>query len=92
MRTHEDKSLDIAVPDAAAVGAQDAADERGGVVVLDLPPRALGCQPCLDSIRRGELLASWPTACRGLVGAFVLTSMAVAPSGYLARRRGASSR
>ena len=77
-------SLDIAVPDAAALGAQDAADERGVVVVLDLPPRALGCQPCLDSIQHGELLASWPTACRGLVGAFVITSMAVAPSGYLA--------
>jgi hypothetical protein len=25
------------------------------VVVLDLPPRVLRCQPCLDSIRHGEL-------------------------------------
>jgi len=35
---HEGESFDVAVCDAAAVGAQDAADERGVLVVLDRPP------------------------------------------------------
>ena len=34
---HEAQGLDVAVADAAAAGAQDAADERGVLVVLDLP-------------------------------------------------------
>jgi hypothetical protein len=34
---HEGQGLDVAVPDSMAVGAQDAADERGVLVVLDLP-------------------------------------------------------
>ena len=38
----EDQGLDIAVSDAAAESAQDAADECGVLVVLDLPPGRLG--------------------------------------------------
>jgi hypothetical protein len=49
---HEGQGLDVAVSDAAAVGAQNAADECG---VLDLPSRAFWCQSCLDSVRPGEL-------------------------------------
>jgi hypothetical protein len=52
---HEGQGLDVAVPDAAAVGAQNAADERGVVGVLDLPSRTFRCQLCLDSARPGEL-------------------------------------
>ena len=37
---HEGQGLDVAVPDAA-VGAQDAADECGVLVVLDVPPWAI---------------------------------------------------
>jgi hypothetical protein len=47
---HEDQGLDVAVPDAACVGAQDAAEE---CAVLDLPPRTFRCQPGLDSVRPG---------------------------------------
>ena len=35
---HEDQGLNITVSDAAAVGAQDAPDERGILIVLDQPP------------------------------------------------------
>jgi hypothetical protein len=35
---HEAKSFHIAVCHTSAVGAQDAADERGVLVVLDRPP------------------------------------------------------
>jgi hypothetical protein len=52
---HDGQGLDVAVPDTAAVGAQDAADECGVLVVLDLPSRAFWCQPGLDSVRPGEL-------------------------------------
>jgi hypothetical protein len=52
---HEGQGLDVAVPDAAAAGAQDPADERGVLVVLDLPSRPFLCQPGLDSVRPGEL-------------------------------------
>jgi hypothetical protein len=38
---HEGQGLDVAVPDAAAPGAQDAADEGGVLVVLDAPPWAI---------------------------------------------------
>ena len=40
---HEGQGLDVAVGDAAGVGAQDAAGERGVLVVLDQPSgRGLG--------------------------------------------------
>ena len=55
---HEGQGLDVAVADATAVGAQDAADERGVLVVLDLPPWTFRCQPDLDGIRPGKL-ARW---------------------------------
>jgi hypothetical protein len=38
---HEGQGLDVAVPDAAAVGAQDAADECGVLIVLVVPPWAI---------------------------------------------------
>ena len=47
---HEAQGLDVAVADAAAAGAQDAADERGVLVVLDLPSWPFRCQPRLDSV------------------------------------------
>jgi hypothetical protein len=50
----EGQGLDVAVPDAAAAGAQDPADERG---VLDLPPRPFRCQPALTM----SGLVSWAT-------------------------------
>jgi hypothetical protein len=52
---HEGQGLDVAVPDAATVGAQDAPDECGVLVVLDLAPRTFQCQPGLDMIRAREL-------------------------------------
>ena len=45
-----DECLDVAVSDAMGVGPQDAAGERGIVVVLDQPLRPLVCQPGLDSV------------------------------------------
>lgn len=52
---HEDQGLNIAVSDPAAEGTQDAPDECGVLVVLDLPPRTFWCQPGLDSVRHGGL-------------------------------------
>ena len=51
----EDQGLNIAVSDAAAVGAQDAAGEGAVLVVLDLPSRPVRCHLCLDSSRPGKL-------------------------------------
>ena len=51
---HEGQGLNVAVADAAGVGAQDAPDECAVLVVLDLSPRAFWCQPGLDSIRPGS--------------------------------------
>jgi len=39
------QGLDVAVSDAAAVGAQDAPDEGAILVVLDLPQCPFWCQP-----------------------------------------------
>ena len=44
---HEGQGLDVAVGDAAGVGAQDAAGERGVLVVLDHPSGAVWCQRVL---------------------------------------------
>ena len=52
---HEDQGLNITVSDAAAVGAQDAADERTVLVVLDLSSWPFRCQPRLDTSRPGKL-------------------------------------
>ena len=53
---HEGQGFDVAVGDAAGVGAQDAAGERGVLVVLD--------QPC----GRG-LVSTWLLTVSGLSGA-----------------------
>jgi hypothetical protein len=50
----QDQGLDVAVSDAAAVGAQDTADECTVLVVLDLPSRPVRCQPGLDSSGLGS--------------------------------------
>ena len=42
---HECECFYVTVADAAAVGAQDAADECGVLVVLDGPPTPVWCQP-----------------------------------------------
>ena len=68
---HEDQGLDVAIADPASVGTQDAPDECAVLVVLDLPPSPFWCQPGLDSLRpgnwpAGDVLATWPTRCRGL--------------------------
>ena len=55
---HYGQGLNVAVADAAGVGAQDAPDECAVLVVLDLPSWPLWCQPALDSIRLGKL-ARW---------------------------------
>jgi len=55
---HDGQGLNVAVADAAGVGAQDAPDESAVFVVLDLPSWPLRCQPALDSIRLGKL-ARW---------------------------------
>ena len=47
----EGQGLNITVSDAAAVGAQDAADEGAVLVVLDLPSWPFRCQPHFDSSR-----------------------------------------
>jgi hypothetical protein len=69
----EGKCFDIAAPDAAAVGAQDAADEGGILVVLStcrlgrfgvnlaLTPLGLG------GWAAGDVLVGWLAACRGAV-------------------------
>jgi len=46
---HEAECLDIAVCDAAAVGAQDAPDELFVLVVFDGPPPPVWCQASLDT-------------------------------------------
>ena len=51
----EAECFHIAVSDAAAVGAQDAADERTVLVVLDLSSWPFRCQPRLDSARPRKL-------------------------------------
>jgi len=43
----EGQGLNITVSDAAAAGAQDAADEGTVLVVLDLPSWPFRCQPTL---------------------------------------------
>ena len=47
---HGDERVDVAVRDTAGVGPQDAASERGIVVVLDQPPRPFRCQRPLDGV------------------------------------------
>jgi hypothetical protein len=81
---HEGQGLEVAVPDAAAVGLRDAADERSVFVVLDLPSRTFRRQPGLDGVRPGELsfrdeLSSWLTAWIGLAKRSCWASMAAAP-------------
>jgi hypothetical protein len=51
---HEGQGFDIAVPDAAVAGAQDAADERGVLVVLNQLLCPFQCRPGLDSVRPGK--------------------------------------
>lgn len=68
----EDECFHIAVADAAAVGAQDAADEGSVLVVLDMSSRPFRCQPGLDSSRPGKLgrwdvLSGWLTGGRTAV-------------------------
>ena len=46
---HGGDGLDVAGGDAAAVGADDAAEERGVLVVLDDPVSPFWCQGPLDS-------------------------------------------
>ena len=48
---HQGERLDVAVSDAAGVGAQDAAGERGVLVVLPHPHGAVWCQRGLDGVR-----------------------------------------
>ena len=65
---HEGQGLDVAVGDAAGVGAQDAAGERGVLVVLDQPRGAVWCQRGLDSVRAaGRPGVSWCGARSGRV-------------------------
>ena len=45
---HGGDGLDVAGGDAAAVGAYDAAEERGVLVVLDDPVAPFWCQRLLD--------------------------------------------
>jgi hypothetical protein len=54
MASHEGQRLDVAVGDAAGVGTQDAAGERGVLVVLHHAACAAGCQRLLDSVRSGS--------------------------------------
>ena len=68
---HEGQGLNIAIADAAAVGAQDAPDECAGLVVLDLPSPSFGVNPALtvsglESWPAGDVLAAWSMRCRGL--------------------------
>ena len=51
------EGFDVAVGDAAGVGAQDAAGERGVLVVLDQPSGAVRCQRFLDGVLAQD---SWP--------------------------------
>ena len=46
---HGGDGLDVAGGDAAAVGAYDAAEERGVLVVLDDPVAPFWCQRLLDA-------------------------------------------
>ena len=48
---HEGQGLDVAVGDAAGVGPQDAAGERGVLVVLDHASGPVWCQRVLDGVR-----------------------------------------
>ena len=59
---HEGQGLDVTVADAAAVGVQDAPDERAVFVVLDLPSPPFWCQLGLDSVlawEAGLLVMCW---------------------------------
>ena len=47
---HEGEGFDVAERDAAGVGPQDAAGERGVLVVLGQPPRAVWCQGPVDGV------------------------------------------
>jgi hypothetical protein len=62
----EDQGLKIAVSDAAAAGAQDAAGEGAILVVLDLPSRAFGVNLALtlDRLARSSALDEWFAAMR----------------------------
>ena len=93
----EGQGLNITVSGAAAVGAQDAADEGAVLVVLDLPSWPFRCQPHFDSPglesgTAGDVPAGWLTAGRGGCEAFVLSEHGawLLPADRL-RRRGASS-
>src|SRR6185312_11245193 len=56
---HEGQGLDVAVGDAAGVGPQDAAGERGVLVVLHYPRGAVRCQRGLDSVRAVRTARVW---------------------------------
>ena len=53
---HEDECSHVAVCNPATVAAQDAPDECPVLVILDLPPRPLWCQPSLDTGSPGVLV------------------------------------
>ena len=68
----EGQGLNITVSDAAAVGAQDAADEGAVLVVLDLPSWPFRLNPTLtvpglESGTAGDVPSGWLTAGRGAV-------------------------
>ena len=67
---HQDERFDVAVCDAAAVGAQDAADERCVFVVLDMPSRSFGVNLALTADRLAESAAvdGWAGVMTGLTG------------------------
>jgi hypothetical protein len=44
---HKDECIHVALPDTTRVGAQDAADECGVLVILDLPPWMFGVNASL---------------------------------------------
>jgi hypothetical protein len=58
--------------DYCCIGAQDTPGEGAVLVVLDLPPRTFDVNPALTlfglgSWPAGDVLATWLTACRGVV-------------------------
>ena len=68
---HEGECLHIAVADAAGAGARDAADKRGVLVILDLPPRRFGVNAALTvsglaGWAAGDVLTFWLLVRRGV--------------------------
>ena len=79
---HQSEGFDVAVGDAAGVGAQDAAGKRSVLVVLAHPSGAFGCQEVLDSVRASKAaLVCWAMAAG--------QELCVAHAGSLPRRRAA---